>query len=94
MGRYLEICARSRDTLWNDTMPSGASGEALQKIQVPAFIQSGNDASHAHSASWALKELMPDAELWDVLPPHQNGRNTLEQILAFAKRLERAQQAA
>ena len=92
--QYLDLCARSRDTLWNDTMPSGASGEALQKIQVPAFIQSGNDASHAHSASWALKELMPDAELWDVLPPHQNGRNTLEQILAFAKRLERAQQAA
>jgi hypothetical protein len=30
---------------------------------------------------------MPRAELWDVLPPHQNGRNTLEQILAFARRL-------
>jgi pimeloyl-ACP methyl ester carboxylesterase len=91
--RYLELCARSRDTLWNDIMPSGASGAELQKIQIPAFIQSGNDASHAHSASWALKELMPQAELWDVLPPHQNGRNTLEQILGFAARLDRAAQA-
>lgn len=88
VGQYLAICARSRDALWNDTMPSGASGAELQKIQIPAFIQSGNDASHAHSASWALKELMPQAELWDVLPPHQNGSNTLEQILAFARRLE------
>jgi hypothetical protein len=30
---------------------------------------------------------MPDAELWDVLPPHQNGQNTLEQILKFKSRL-------
>ena len=68
-------------------MPSGASGPELMEIRIPAFIQSGNDASHAHSASWALKELMPQAELWDVLPPRQNGRNTLEQILTFAKRV-------
>jgi len=32
--------------------------------------------------------------LWDVLPPDQNGRNTLEQILAFAKRLEKSAQSA
>jgi hypothetical protein len=36
------------------------------------------------SAAWALKELMPRAELWDVLPPRQNGANVLEQILRFA----------
>ena len=35
----------------------------------------------------ATKELMPDAELWDVLPPHQNGANTLEQILKFKSKL-------
>jgi pimeloyl-ACP methyl ester carboxylesterase len=87
LGPYIGACERSRDALFNDTMPSGASGEELAQIRVPAFIQSGNDASHAHSASWALKELMPNAELWNVLPPHQNGRNTLEQILVFAKRV-------
>lgn len=84
---YLVTCARTRDALFNDTMPSGAGGAELLNMQVPAFIQSGNDASHAHSASWALKELMPQAELWDVLPPHQNGRNTLEQILRFKAQL-------
>jgi pimeloyl-ACP methyl ester carboxylesterase len=87
LGRYIGACERSRDALFNDSMPSGASGAELMEIRASAFIQSGNDASHAHSASWALKELMPRAELWDVLPPHQNGRNTLEQILAFARRL-------
>lgn len=86
-GDYFAICAQTRDALFNDTMPSGASGAELMAMKIPAFIQSGNDASHAHSASWALKELMPDAELWDVLPPHQNGRNTLEQILRFKARL-------
>jgi pimeloyl-ACP methyl ester carboxylesterase len=86
-GSYFAICAQTRDALFNDTMPSGASGAELLTMKIPAFIQSGNDASHAHSASWALKELMPDAELWDVLPPHQNGQNTLEQILRFKVRL-------
>ena len=77
----------SSNALFNDTMPSGANGAQLMAMNVPAFIQSGNDSSHAHSASWALKELMPDAELWDVLPPHQNGANTLEQILRFKAKL-------
>ena len=92
--RYLETCARSRDALFNDTMPSGASGAELMRIEIPALIMSGNDASHAVSASWALKELMPQAQLWDVLPPHQTGANTLEQVLAFTARQEQASQAA
>jgi pimeloyl-ACP methyl ester carboxylesterase len=94
LGQYINICERSRDALFNDTMPSGASGAELIEIRIPAFIQSGNDSSHAHSAARALKELMPRAELWDVLPPDQNGRNTLEQILAFTKRLDRSAQPA
>ena len=81
--RYMEIAQASRDALFNDTMPSGASGEELMSIRVPAFIMAGSDSSHAYSAAWALKELMPQAELWDLLPPQQNGRNTLEEILRF-----------
>jgi len=85
--RYTAVCEKSRDALFNDTMPSGASGADLMKIETPAFIQSGNDAAHAHSASWALKELMPNAELWDLMPPQQNGKNTLERILKFKAKL-------
>lgn len=87
MDWYFAVCEKSRDALFSDTMPAGANGAELLKMKIPSFIQSGNDASHAHSASWALKELMPDAELWDVLPPRQNGKNTLEQILRFKTRL-------
>ena len=86
--RYLETTERSRDALFNDTMPSGAAGAELMKIQIPSFILPGNDSSHAYSASLALKELMPNAELWDVLPDRQNGRNTLDEILRFTRYLE------
>ena len=86
--KYVEIAERSRDALFNDTMPSGASGAELMKIETPSFILPGNDSSHAYSASLALKELMPNAELWDVLPDRQNGRNTLEEILRFTRYLE------
>ncbi len=85
--RYFAVCAQTRDALFNDTQFSGAGPEALMNMNIPAFIQSGNDASHAHSASWATKELMPDAELWEVMPPQQNGANTLEQVLRFKAKL-------
>jgi len=85
MTEYFAICEQSRDALFPDTMPSGATGAELMRIDIPAFIQSGDDASHAHSASCALKELMPRAELWDLLPPAQDGANTLEKILAFTR---------
>lgn len=87
MARYFTICDQTRDTLFNDTQFSGAGPAALMTMDIPTFIQSGNDASHAHSAAWATKELLPDAELWNVLPPHQNGANTLEQILGFKAKL-------
>ena len=85
---YFETVERSRDALFNDTMPSGASGAELMKIETPSFILPGNDSSHAYSASLALKELMPNAELWELLPERQNGRNTLESILRFTAHLE------
>ena len=93
MARYLEIVERSRDSLFGDTMPSGVSGAELMSIKVPALIMSGNDWAHSLSGSWAIKELMPDAQLWDVLPSEQNAQNTLEQILQFTSRLGAQDQA-
>lgn len=94
VGQYLETVAAGRDALYGDTMPSGATGEALTRIHVPSIILPGADASHATSAAWALKELMPNADLWDVLPPHQNGENVLARLLAFSAAVERAARAA
>lgn len=84
VSQYLALCEQSRDALYGDTMPSGATGEELLNIKTPALILPGADASHATSAAWAMKELMPNAEFWNVLPPHQNGGNVRAAILDFA----------
>jgi pimeloyl-ACP methyl ester carboxylesterase len=83
LSHYLDLCVQSRDALYGDSLPSGATGEQWMSIQTPALVLSGADASHATSAAWAIKELMPNAKFWDVLPPHQNGKNVLEAMLAF-----------
>ena len=85
---YISMCEQSRDHIFTDTMPCGASGDELMGIQTPALIMSGADSRHTRSASWALKELLPNAELWPVFPPDQTGDNTLEQVLNFKAKLE------
>ncbi len=86
LAKYLDLCAQSRDALYGDTMPSGASGAQLIDMHTPALILPGADASHSTSSAWAMKELMPNAEFWNVLPPHQNGANVLAAILDFVRR--------
>jgi hypothetical protein len=88
MDEYISMCEQSRDNIFTDTMPCGASGDELMGIQTPALIMSGADSRHTRSASWALKELLPNAELWPVFPPDQTGDNTLEQVLNFKAKLE------
>ncbi len=88
VGSYLEIVTASRDAMFADPMPSGIPGAELMTVAVPALILPGADASHSTSAAWALHELMPNTELWDVLPPHQNGVNVLERILEFKGTVE------
>jgi pimeloyl-ACP methyl ester carboxylesterase len=70
---YIRILERSRDTLFNDTMPSGATGEQLIAMQAPACVMSGDDASHAHSAAVTLRELLPKVQLSPLMPPQQTG---------------------
>jgi hypothetical protein len=41
-------------------------------MKLPAFIMSGDDASHSNSSAQALRELMPDAQLSPLMPPSQN----------------------
>lgn len=69
---YCALVAQSRDNLFSDTMPSGASGAELLAMQLPAFIMSGDDASHSASSAQVLRELLPDARLSPLMPPAQN----------------------
>jgi pimeloyl-ACP methyl ester carboxylesterase len=70
--QYLAIVAYSRDTLFDDTMPSGATGEQLMALKIPSFIMSGDDASHSTSSAHALRELIPGSILSPLMPPQQN----------------------
>jgi pimeloyl-ACP methyl ester carboxylesterase len=88
LDEYIAICERSRDAIFNDTMPSGASGEELMAIRIPSLIMSGADTRHTRSAAWALRELIPESALWEVFPPDQTGDNTLAQVLGFKRKLE------
>jgi pimeloyl-ACP methyl ester carboxylesterase len=90
---YLEIVGASRDAMFSDTMPSGATGEELMAITTPALVLPGADASHATSAAWAIAELMPAAEFWNVLPPHQRAPAVLERILEFKGTVENSANA-
>lgn len=69
---YREIVRASRDHLFGDTMPSGAGGEELLAMKLPAFIMSGDDASHSASSAMALRELIADAQLSHLMPPQQD----------------------
>ena len=60
---YLEVVAQSRDNLFSDTLPAGASCEQLVAMKVPAFIMPGNDPLHTASCAHVLRELMPQAKL-------------------------------
>lgn len=70
--KYRAIVEQSRDNLFSDTMPSGATGEELLAMKLPAFIMSGDDASHSASSAMALRELLPDARMSPLMPPAQN----------------------
>jgi hypothetical protein len=63
-----------------------APGGFNSTIKTPALILPGADASHSTSSAWAMKELMPNAEFWNVLPPQQNTDNVLAAILDFVER--------
>lgn len=69
---YCALVEQSRDRLFSDTMPSGATGEELLAMRLPAFIISGDDASHSASSAQALRELLPDARMSPLMPPQQN----------------------
>ena len=71
-----------------DTAP-GAEPEDLLRLDIPALIVPGRDASHATSAARYLEECLPRAEYWDVAVAEQTEENVPARMLDF---LDRANQ--
>jgi pimeloyl-ACP methyl ester carboxylesterase len=79
---YLETVERTKRLFGRDTVP-GPDADALMRLEHPALIAPGNDASHALSAAHYLAECLPNAELWDALPPEQTADTAPRKILDF-----------
>lgn len=67
-----------------DTAP-GAEPEDLMRLDIPALIVPGRDASHATSAARYLEECLPRAQYWDVLPDAQTEQTAPVRVLEFLR---------
>ena len=65
-----------------DTVP-GAEPEDLMRLDLPALIVPGQDASHAPSAARYLQECLPRAEYWDVPVASQTAGTAPARVLEF-----------
>ena len=72
----------ARTLLDRDTAP-GAEPEDLLRLDIPALIVPGRDASHATSAARYLEECLPRADYWDVPVAGQTGDSVSARLLPF-----------
>jgi pimeloyl-ACP methyl ester carboxylesterase len=80
---YLELLTAMADSLFDrDTVP-GAEPEDLLRLELPALIVPGQDASHATSAARYLEECLPRAEYWDVPVAEQTALTAPARVLRF-----------
>jgi pimeloyl-ACP methyl ester carboxylesterase len=78
----LIITAMARTLFDRDTAP-GAEPEDLMRLDIPALIVPGNDASHTTSAARYLAECLPRADYWDVSVADQTEETVAPRIAAF-----------
>ena len=85
MDRYCGIVAASGPSLFDRDTAPGAYPEEIMGIKVPSLIIPGDDPSHATSAAHYLRECLPRAEFWDVMPPGQTTDLVCERTLEFCR---------
>jgi pimeloyl-ACP methyl ester carboxylesterase len=71
-----------RGLIDRDTAP-GAEPEDLFRLNVPALVVPGRDASHATSAARYLEECLPQSQYWDVPVEEQTAQNAPQRLLEF-----------
>lgn len=78
----LIVTSMGRTLLDRDTAP-GAEPEDLLRLDIPALVIPGRDASHATSAARYLEECLPRAEYWDVPVAGQTEETAPARVLQF-----------
>ena len=82
----LIVTGIARTLFDRDTSP-GAEPEDLLRLDIPALVVPGRDASHATSAARYVEECLPKSEYWDVPPAEQTEANTCPRIITFLDRI-------
>jgi pimeloyl-ACP methyl ester carboxylesterase len=81
--RYEAIVSGMARLLFDrDTVP-GPEPEDLLRLDLPALIVPGQDASHATSAARYLEECLPRAQYWDVPVSEQTEQTAPARVLSF-----------
>ncbi len=78
----LVVAGMVRTLLDRDTAP-GAEPEDLLRLDIPALIVPGHDASHATSAARYLEECLPRAQYWDAPVDNQTEQSASTRLLEF-----------
>jgi pimeloyl-ACP methyl ester carboxylesterase len=81
--KYKSIVSAMSQTLFDRDTSPGAEPEELFKVEIPALIVPGRDASHATSAARYLEECLPKAEYWDVAVADQTEQSVPARLLKF-----------
>ena len=76
------VTAIARGLFDRDSAP-GAEPEDMLRLNVPALVVPGRDASHATSAARYLEECLPNAQYWDVPVADQTEDTAPARLLEF-----------
>jgi pimeloyl-ACP methyl ester carboxylesterase len=81
--KYKQIVAVMCRTLFDRDTSPGAEPEDMLRLEIPALVIPGHDASHATSAARYLEECLPWAEYWDVPVAGQTEETASARLLEF-----------
>jgi hypothetical protein len=77
------ICEGMCRALFDRDTAAGAEPEDLMRVDIPALVIPGHDASHATSAARYLEECLPRSDYWDVPVERQDEDATSARVLEF-----------
>src|SRR5262249_11872370 len=85
----LLVAGMARTLLDRDTAP-GPEPEDMLRLDIPALIVPGRDASHTTSAARFLEECLPRAQYWDVPVEAQTEQSAAPRLLEFLDQVNAA----
>ena len=84
--QYKRIVSDTSRALYDRDTAPGADPEELMRLDIPALVVPGKDASHATSAARYLEECLPQSQYWDVPPEGQTQTSAPIRVLEFLEK--------